>query len=136
MRQHALSGLTTSLREVFRSSVERGQVERELRESEERYRRLAENAPDIIFRYELSPKRGVTYVSSAVTRTLGYAPDELYADHTLLSRLADPTDYTSMKAALRDPRRKGPITVPLRAPDGEEGRAVGWWLWWDEYNMW
>jgi PAS domain-containing protein len=46
-----------------------------LRESEARFRRLAENAQDIIFRYRLKPTPGFEYVSPAVTRISGYTPE-------------------------------------------------------------
>ena len=47
---------------------------KELEESEARFRRLAENAPDVIFRYRLKPTPGFEYVSPAVTRISGYTP--------------------------------------------------------------
>ena len=47
-----------------------------LRESEERFRRLAENAPDVIYRYEMAPQRRLTYISPAATAITGYTPEE------------------------------------------------------------
>ena len=49
-----------------------------LRESEERFRRLAENSPDLIFRISLRDGR-YEYISPAVTRLLGYSQEEVYA---------------------------------------------------------
>jgi PAS domain S-box-containing protein len=54
---------------------ERDRLERELRESEERYRFLVENAPDIIFSIDTSGD--FIYVSESVHRALGYRPDEV-----------------------------------------------------------
>ena len=47
-----------------------------LRESEERYRLIAENTSDAIWIVDLASGR-FTYASAAVRRMLGYAPDEL-----------------------------------------------------------
>lgn len=49
-----------------------------LRASEERFRRLAENAPDIIFRW--SAGGGFEYSSPVVSQLTGYSPEELAAD--------------------------------------------------------
>jgi hypothetical protein len=103
---------------IVRYTAERVRVERELRESEARYRRLAENAPDIIFRYELKPRRGVAYVNSAVTQTLGYTPGEIYQDHTLLARILDPDEHSALKSALMTRDAVGPVVVPLQHRDG------------------
>ncbi|HIC88098.1 MAG TPA: response regulator [Anaerolineae bacterium] len=67
------------------AALERAQLFSQLQESEERYRRLAENAPDIIFRW--SPARGLEYISRAVETVLGYQPAQLYADPELATRV-------------------------------------------------
>lgn len=54
-----------------------------LQKSEARYRRLAENAPDLIYRYRLGPTRGFEYVSPSALAITGYAPEEFYTDPTL-----------------------------------------------------
>lgn len=58
-----------------RDMSERDRLERELRESEERYRFLVENAPDIIF--SIDTAGNLIYVSESVHRALGYPPEEL-----------------------------------------------------------
>jgi two-component system cell cycle sensor histidine kinase/response regulator CckA len=58
-----------------------------LRESEARYRRLADNAQDIIYRYELIPQRRFTYISPAALSVSGYTPQEIYADPDLVFKL-------------------------------------------------
>src|SRR5215204_3231362 len=52
----------------------------ELRRSEERFRLLAENAQDLIYRYRLKPTPGFEYVSPSATAIIGYTPEEHYAD--------------------------------------------------------
>jgi two-component system, cell cycle sensor histidine kinase and response regulator CckA len=46
-----------------------------LRESEEKYRLLAEGMSDVLFRQDMN--RAITYVSPSVERVLGYTPDEV-----------------------------------------------------------
>jgi PAS domain S-box-containing protein len=58
-----------------RDMSERERLERELRESEERYRFLVENAPDIIFSIDTDGR--LVYISESVRRALGYDPDQL-----------------------------------------------------------
>jgi len=72
--------------------LEKHQAEAELKKSEERFRRLAENAQDLIYRYELYPKRGFVYVSPAAEGITGYSPEEHYADHDLGFKIVHPDD--------------------------------------------
>jgi PAS domain S-box-containing protein len=62
---------------------------RDLRASEERFRRLAENARDIIYRMSL-PDGVYEYVSPATTEIIGYTPDECYNSPMLLFRIIHP----------------------------------------------
>ncbi len=56
--------------------IQKKQAEDTLRESEERYRMLAENATDTIWIVQL-PDLTFSFVSPAVTHFLGYRPDEI-----------------------------------------------------------
>ncbi|MCL4267158.1 MAG: GAF domain-containing protein [Anaerolineae bacterium] len=58
-----------------------------LRQSEERFRMLAEQAQDILYRYRLQPTPGFEYVSPAATNITGYTPEEHYADPELGRKL-------------------------------------------------
>lgn len=62
---------------TFQDVTQRKIAEDAQREGEERFRRLAENAPDIIFRMRL-PERRYEYVSPAVKYIVGLAPEAFY----------------------------------------------------------
>ena len=55
----------------------------ELRRSEARFRLLAENARDIVFRFRLAPWRGFEYISPSVKSVTGYTAEACYADPDL-----------------------------------------------------
>ena len=58
--------------------------EKALLESEARYRRLTDHAPDIIFRFDFMPTRRLTYINPAVQTITGYSPQECTADPDLM----------------------------------------------------
>jgi PAS domain S-box-containing protein len=60
--------------------------------AEERYRRLAEDAPDIVSRYEVYPEPGCSYANPAILAATGYTPEEFYADPGLALRVVHPDD--------------------------------------------
>ena len=51
-----------------------------LKESERRFRILAESASDIIYIYRFSPKKGYEFVSPSVENKLGYSVSDFYND--------------------------------------------------------
>ena len=75
----------------------------ELRRSEERFRLLAENAQDLIYRYRLKPTPGFEYVSPSATAMIGYTPEEHYADPELRFKIVHPDDRHLIEEALRSP---------------------------------
>ncbi len=58
-----------------------------LLESEDRYRRLAENARDLIFRLRVSPDFSYEYLSPAFKQITGYAPEEVYENFELILKI-------------------------------------------------
>jgi PAS domain S-box-containing protein len=63
-----------------------------LQASEECFRNMAENAKDIIARFELAPQFYCAYINSAVKTVSGYSPEEFYSDPELASKIVHPED--------------------------------------------
>ena len=70
-------------------------------QSDAQYRRLAENAQDLIYRYQFLPERGFTYVSPSATALMGYTPEEHYADPDLGFKLVHPDDRPLLEMVAR-----------------------------------
>src|ERR687898_1192930 len=88
----------------------------ELRRSEERFRLLAENAQDLIYRYHLKPTPGFEYVSPSAIAIIGYTPEEHYADPELHFKLVHPDDRHIIDDVLRSPESL--ITIRWLGKDG------------------
>src|SRR5919112_960446 len=88
----------------------------ELRRTEERFRLLAENAQDLIYRYHLKPTPGFEYVSPSATAIIGYTPEEHYADPELRFKIVHPDDRHLIDEALRSPESL--ITIRWLRKDG------------------
>jgi diguanylate cyclase (GGDEF)-like protein/PAS domain S-box-containing protein len=74
------------------SIIVRDRTEKALQASEKRFRLLAENARDIIYRVQLFPVPHFEYVSPSVTHITGYSPKEYYADQWLGFKVIHPDD--------------------------------------------
>src|SRR5918995_460878 len=88
----------------------------ELRRSEERFRLLAENAQDLIYRYRLKPTPAFEYVSPSATAIIGYTPEEHYADPQMHFKLVHPDDRYLIEEELRSPESL--ITIRWLRKDG------------------
>jgi PAS domain S-box-containing protein len=103
---------------ISRDIIERKRADEALRESTARFRRLAENALDMIYRYRLLPTRGFEYVSPAATLITGYAPDDFYADPDLGYKLLRLEDQWLFDALKHPSDSTVPVTVRWIHKDG------------------
>jgi PAS domain S-box-containing protein len=83
------------------SALEAASLLEKVRAADRQYRRLTENAADIILRYDLYPAPRLTYVNQAIAATTGYSPAEYYADADLALRIVHPDDRALMATVLR-----------------------------------
>lgn len=64
----------------------------DLENKDVQYRLLAENAADIIYSYQISPKAKIEYISPSALMLTGYSPEEYYTDNNLIFNLIHPDD--------------------------------------------
>jgi PAS domain S-box-containing protein len=105
---------------VFVDITERKQVEKDLRQNEEKFRSVLENTQDVIYRQNAHTGR-FEYVSPSAMAVLGYAPDELMALNSEAGyEMVHPEDVPIMEAGLArlEETGKAEIVYRQRAKDG------------------
>jgi diguanylate cyclase (GGDEF)-like protein/PAS domain S-box-containing protein len=102
--------------------TEERRIAAELAEKDRRFRMLTDDADDIIaLRLRTVPEFGVEHISRGIEAMVGRAPEEFYADPTLLMRVIHPEDAPAIAERLADPvpYRDVPQEFRVLGPDGE-----------------
>ena len=107
------------LASMIRASVATRRAERDLARSEERFRLLAENSRDVVFRYVLRPDPHFEYVSPSAESIVGYTPEEHYANPKLGMELVHPDDRHFVEEMLEGKcPRSEPMVIRWRTKAG------------------
>ncbi len=103
-------------------------VEQKLRETAERYNRLVERSPDILYTY--STVRGGIYYSPQVKDILGYTPEYLYQHPHLWNQSIHPEDRARISEVIKNFQLGDFFEVEYRIQD-----AHGNWLWLRDWSI-
>jgi PAS domain S-box-containing protein len=122
-------GLLVGINGVARDVSERLRLERELSQSEKRYRFLVQNSPDIVFSTDGDGR--FTFLSDAVERVIGYRAEDLIGQHfsVLVDQQTRPIAGNRWAELVANPDREQQAGLILKGPDGRrvpvDVRAVG-----------
>jgi PAS domain S-box-containing protein len=106
---------------IIRDITDRKQAERQLQESETRFRQIVENASDLIYRVDRLGR--ITYANPSVVRVLGYDDEKEILDREYLNFVLPEFRHKVKRVYERQLLRKTPTTyyeVPVMAAPGHD----------------
>jgi PAS domain S-box-containing protein len=68
-------------------------LQHQIEESERRFRRLASNAKDVVFKFNIFPQPGFEFFNDVMIELTGYSREELTKDPKILRNLIHPDDF-------------------------------------------
>ena len=110
---HGKMGEITGMVGVIADISDQKKAEQALSAGEERFRRLADNARDIIFTFRKGPDWRFEYTSPAVCTILGYEPEELIGQPSVLRKICEKADLAELLEAVSS-CREPQFTLSLR----------------------
>ena len=122
---HALQIGPNRMVAFFRDITERKKMEEALKESENKYRLIADNSADVIFILDLDMK--FTYISPSVKKLRGFSPDEIAGQEIEHSLTAESAEYARKviqkeleieKMEKADPDRSRVLELEMLCKDG------------------
>ncbi|MBC7865278.1 MAG: PAS domain S-box protein [Bacteroidia bacterium] len=99
---------------VSRDVTKEKNFEQKLMESEARFRLLAENANDIIYKCNYFPEAQYEYISPSVKKILGYSPAEFYKNAAFGMSIMHPDDLSDIDFRGEDENSEQPVTKTSR----------------------
>ncbi len=104
-------------------------TEEALKQSEKKFRLLAYNSRDLIFRYQLLPERKYEFVSPSCVELIGYSPEEHYADPYLHRKILHPDDRQKFDDMIfSDKYFYKPVEIRWQHKNG-------YWIWGEQINI-
>jgi len=124
-------GNTVGVASLVEDVTRREEAMCDLRESEARYRSLAEQAKDVIYRADPSTL-AATYINPAVEALYGYTPSEWLADPELWQKSIDPQDRQAILkefARATESRQDGLLEYRIVTKTGETKHVEDHFFW-------